>query len=91
MGKLTSKTMTIQEQWDMFQKIVMHKDAPQDQRREMKLAFYAGCEAMLRLQFEIGDRNLSDEAGVAVMAGWHDEVERYSEEFAKEAACRTPT
>lgn len=55
----------------------MPKDAPLVQRQEMRRAFYAGVEAMLRLQYAIGD--MSDDAGVAMIEGWHDECRRFAQ------------
>lgn len=71
---------TVQQQWAMFEKLVMPKDAPPMQRKEMRRAFYAGVEATLRLQFEMGD--VSDDAGVAMIEGWHDECRRFAQQMA---------
>jgi len=35
------------EQWDQFARAVLPKDAPADQRREMRRAFYAGAQGIL--------------------------------------------
>jgi len=75
---------TIQQQWCMFEKTVIPVDAPQMQRQEMRRAFYAGAESMLRLQYGMGD--VSDDAGVAMIEGWHDECRRFAQQVAIGAA-----
>lgn len=69
---------TIADQWTAFDALVVPKSAGPAQRQEMRRAFYAGAEAMLRLQFSIGDEAVSEEAGVAMMEGWHDECRRFA-------------
>lgn len=77
---------TIAQQWGAFEALVVPKDAPPVQRQEMRRAFYAGAEAMLRMQWEIGDKAVSETAGVAMMEGWHDECRRFAHQVAAGAA-----
>lgn len=77
---------TIAEQWALFSAAVMPKDAPPVQRQEMRRAFYAGAEAALRMQFAIGDKAVSEDAGVAIIEGWHDECRRFAQQVASGAA-----
>jgi hypothetical protein len=41
------KRQLMAEQWDQFARAVMPKDAPAEQRREMRRAFYAGAQGIL--------------------------------------------
>ena len=75
---------TVQEQWAMFETLVMPKNAHATQRQEMRRAFYSGVEATLRLQHAMGD--VSDDAGVAMIEGWHDECRRFAQQVAIGAA-----
>lgn len=77
---------TIAEQWAAFEAAVVPKSAPPVQRQEMRRAFYAGAEAMLRMQWDIGDEAVSENAGVAMMEGWHDECRRFAQQVANGAA-----
>ena len=77
---------TIAEQWSAFEALVMPKDAPPVQRQEMRRAFYAGSEAMLRMQWFIGDKAVSEDAGVQMMEGWYDECRRFAHQMADGAA-----
>jgi len=70
---------TIAEQWAAFEVLVMPKDAPPVQRQEMRRAFYSGAEAMLRLQYAVGDMDVSENAGVMMLEGWHDECRRFAQ------------
>jgi len=77
---------TIQEQWKQFSALVIQNDAPEIQKQEMKLAFYGGAEAVLRLQLNITDPSVSDDAGVQMLEGIHDECRRFAAEIAKGSA-----
>ncbi len=74
---------TIQEQWESFAALVVPKDAPPVQRQEMRRAFYAGAEAMTRIQFAVGDKAMSEDAGVQVLEGCHDELRRFARQVAQ--------
>jgi hypothetical protein len=73
---------TIQEQWDWFAKLVVPKDAPPIQQQEMRRAFYAGAEAMTRIQFAIADKDVSENAGIQILEGCHDELRRFALQMA---------
>ena len=73
---------TIAEQWELFSAAVMPKNAPPIQQQEMQKAFYAGAAAMLRMQWKIGDAAVSEDAGVSMMEGWHDELRRFAQQLA---------
>lgn len=75
---------TIQEQWESFHSLVVPKNAPPVQVTEMRRAFYSGVEAMLRIQWALGD--MSEDAAVAALEGVHDECRRFADEIAKGAA-----
>jgi len=77
---------TVAEQWALFSSAVMPKDAPSVQRQEMRRAFYSGAEAVLRLQYAIGDKAVSEDAAVAIIEGWHDECRRFAQQVASGAA-----
>jgi len=69
---------TIQAQWSTFEAMVVPKKASPVQRQEMRRAFYAGAEAMMRIQWAIGDENISEDAGVQILEGCYDEVRRFA-------------
>ncbi len=73
---------SIQEQWTLFERTVVPGNAPAVQRLEMKLAFYGGAEAILRILWNVsGDKNHSEDAGIAILEGLHDECRRFSREY----------
>ena len=74
---------TIQEQWESFATRVVPKDAPAIQRKEMRRAFYAGAEAMMRINFAIGHDSISEDAGIQILNGCQDECRRFAEQVAK--------
>lgn len=74
---------TIAEQWALFESGVLPRGCPPVQRQEMRRAFYAGAEAMLRLGYSVGDKSISENAGVAMFEGWHDECRRFAQQVAQ--------
>lgn len=70
---------TVQEQWDYFASMVVPKDAPDIQRTEMKRAFYAGAEAMMRINFAVGVDEISVEAGMQIFVGCEEECRRFAQ------------
>jgi len=71
---------TIQEQWISFEALVVPKNAHKVQRQEMRRSFYAGAEAMMRIQFQVGDESISEDAGVAILEGCRDEMKIFCEQ-----------
>jgi len=41
------KRQLMAEQWNEFSRQIIHKDAPEIQKREMRRAFYAGAQSIL--------------------------------------------
>jgi hypothetical protein len=69
---------TIAEKWESFQSEIIPKNAEKIQLREMKLAFYAGAFSMMEMQKEvIGNPSLSEDAGIALLQSWLDEMQLY--------------
>ena len=75
---------TIKEQWDSFRMLVVPADASEVQLQETRRAFYAGAEAMMRIQFNIGDKDVSEDEGVAILSACHDEAEEVAQKVRKQ-------
>jgi hypothetical protein len=59
---------------------VLHPDTPDVQWREMRRAFYAGFFASLEFNLRvIGDPSISEEAGMALLEGMHEECRAFAE------------
>ena len=74
---------TVRGQWGLFEALVIPKGSPAIQVREMRNAFYAAAEAMLRINHAIG--GMSEEAGMAVLNGLQEECQQYAETWLKES------
>ena len=74
---------TVQEQWESFASLVIPKNAPPVQRQEMRRAFYAGAEAMMRIQWAIGGEGISEQAGIQILEGCSDELKRFAQQVAQ--------
>jgi len=74
---------TIQEQWNSFASLVVPKNAPPVQRQEMKRAFYAGAEALARIQFVISGPDMSEDAGVQILEGCHEELRLFAHQVSQ--------
>lgn len=72
---------TIASQWEIFSKLFL-AEVPTIQHRQMKIAFYAGVNALFVLQGNtIGNSNVSEKAGLAIMDGWCEELVRFAVEI----------
>lgn len=72
---------TIADQWVDFERLVL-VNAGKVQRSEMRRAFYAGAQAVLRVTLDIAAADSSDDAGAAMLEGLHDECRRFGGEIA---------
>lgn len=59
---------------------------PPTTRRVLRRAFYAGAEAMLRLIYAGTNKGVSEDAGVMMLEGWHDECRRFAHQVAQGSA-----
>lgn len=71
---------TIKDQWNFFSSTVISKSAPPLQRSEMQIAFYCGAESVLRVMFNAGDHSVSEDAGIAILEGMHQECRQFARE-----------
>ncbi len=69
---------TIAGAWDAFSAIAIHRDAPDIQRREMQMAFYAGAAAVLGIPLDIASARTSEEAGMHMLQGLHEEANAFA-------------
>lgn len=67
---------TIKDEWEDFRDKVIHPEAPEIQKEEMKLAFYAGVKSYMALQ-QVLDTIKSDDAAIALLQSWLEECDSY--------------
>lgn len=73
---------TVQEQWEGFERCVVQKNAPNEQRKEMRLAFFAGVSAILAAQLALPD---DEGAAMDTLKAWHDECQKFATDYARNA------
>lgn len=66
---------TIEERWRMFRLRAIALDAPPVQVHEMRIAFYAGFQAMLDANFELG--GLDEHIAVPLLERLHVEARTF--------------
>lgn len=71
---------TIDAQWRTFERLVMPEEASDLQRREMRRAFYAGFESALMMNLRVAAE--SEDAGVAMLEGLHQEARMFARDVA---------
>ena len=75
---------TINDECERFLDTVLPSGCSIIQRIEMQKAFYCGAETMRRLMCDLlGDENLSEEAGIALINGWSEEFQIFLQEKLK--------
>lgn len=77
---LDPKEFTAAEQWRDYLRRVVPATAHTTQVKETRRAFYAGFEAALRLAWEIGEEKISEDAGVGILQGLHEECALFVKE-----------
>jgi hypothetical protein len=73
---------TIFDQWSEFERRILSESAGPVQRMEMRRSFYAGAQSMLNELKELGDADVSDDAGMGVLEGYQDELLAFGFEIA---------
>lgn len=72
------KRQLMAEQWDQFARGVLPANCPEDQRREMRRAFYAGAQAILfRVIEAFAPGSEPTEEDLLIMQGVHDELQEF--------------
>ncbi len=79
---------TIQSQWEAFRRMVVLKGASAAQLDNLRLAFYAGAEGFRRINWNIGEETMTEEAGVAILAGLDEELKAFGVELNNRSAQR---
>lgn len=72
----------LEEQWNGFARAVIPADAPKVQRREMKRAFYAGAEAMMRIQYAIGSESVTEAEAIKTLEACQKEAHEFAHQVA---------
>jgi hypothetical protein len=69
---------TLAAWWSEFESKTIHRDAGPAQRREMRNAFYAGAACLMQLTVEIGEPDVSEQEGMAILSGVRDELTAFT-------------
>lgn len=69
---------TIQAMWASYEAEVIPFDAGATQRTECRRAFYAGARTVLGTLWNLGSLDVSEDAGVAVIEGMHQEAQAFA-------------
>ena len=76
---------SIQSKWDIFRTRVIHHGAPQIQKDEMKMAYYAGASSFFELEMEITRMDLDDDESAALIEKLHIELQEFAKQKIAEA------
>ena len=71
---------TIAGLWASYSSSVLPASAGEIQRQETRRAFYAGASGLLGIMSGIGEPDVSEDAGVAVMEGLHQEATAFAQD-----------
>lgn len=80
--------MTIARSWAMFRALSIPANAPEDQVKEMRTAFYLGATAVIAMTVEISSDQVTDEQGMEFLDALHREAHEFSAQLVTEAALR---
>jgi len=68
------------EQWDQFARMVLPPDCHPIQRKEMRLAFYAGIKAALELGNFMSEEGDATDNDVELLRSVHAELDKFTED-----------
>jgi hypothetical protein len=71
------QTETVAQMWDSYARAVLPMDVGETQKTETRRAFYAGVFALLEKFKNIGENEVSEDAGVAYLEAISVEVTRF--------------
>lgn len=69
---------TLKEEWEGFTKLVFRGPISHTQYTEMQRAFYAGATTIIGIMLKIALKDISDEAGAAILEGLRQECISFS-------------
>lgn len=70
-----SKTRpTLAAWWSEFERRAINPDAGPAQRRDMRNAFYAGAACLMQINMQIGEPDVAEEEGLAILSSLTDEL-----------------
>jgi len=72
--------------WKRFDERITPHGASEAQRFDLRVAFYAGATTVLGITREISASEVSDDAGVAILEGLHQEARAFALEVKQLAA-----
>lgn len=76
---MKEKPMT--DSWNQFNMMVVHRDASDHQRREMKLAFFAGAYAVMQYNLNLAEIDDDEQASVILENVYNDILENATSFF----------
>lgn len=76
----------IQEQWEIYKKIAIPVEAPGVQIREMRRAYYAGVESLLRILWVIGAEDVSEDEATGMIQKVDEECREFAAMIARSEA-----
>ena len=73
--------LSIAANWRDYESVVLPPDAGQVQRRETRIAFYAGASAVVSITDHIGQPEVSEDAGMAILSAIQSELRAFADEL----------
>jgi hypothetical protein len=83
--------LTIAANWRDYDSMVLPPDAGAVQRYETRMAFYAGAAALSAITDHIGQPEVSEDAGMAILSAIQTELRAFADELKRQAVRRRPT
>jgi NAD-specific glutamate dehydrogenase len=80
--------LSIAANWRDYEATVLSPDAGSVQRHETRIAFYAGVLAMNAITGHIGEPEVSEEKGMAILSAIETELLAFGEELKRDSVRR---
>lgn len=71
---------TVRAFWKSYLRQVLPPNAAKIQQQECQRAFYAGAQAVMRINYEIGDADLPEMEAVKILSAVNRELDAFAQE-----------
>lgn len=80
---MSVKLKSIAEEWEGYAASVLPKDCSEVQRKETRLAFYAGAWTLVAHMHRLGENDISEDAGTQHIEALKNECLEFQKEYIK--------
>ena len=79
---------TFESGWEGFAKVAFGPEVSDQQRYDMRVAFFSGAIRFMAMQIKLGDAKVPEDVYIAAMNGWEQEFSAFMQDLEGRAVAR---